>query len=1100
MFTYTPGQTVTAGELRFTVPASWSKPQVEEIGMPGFIEVNGLAGASLGTVTDDDKFTVIVPIFSVDKNQMIEIKYGATDTGRAMASPVVGTDAFKIEIQGSADGAPRPIRVQPTVEVKRQASGKGKAVLAVEGDALHAGDMGRQFTVTYTAAGEIVAGSVRLTVPAGWSAPTADNTTVTAGMDEITATSNGQMVMVDGVNLMGGGQVKFSYTGDVTPDPETEPGDASFAVAVNGGDTGDTFAAVSGEDTMLTVTVGHARAGSGMGMVSPRIVEAGATGVNLQFTYTAVGWTDSLRAFRVQVPRGWTAPTNAVSSAENKGTYTVEHRSRGAVTLTSIEKLDPIGRDMVARVKRGGLEVIAGDQIIFTYENATAPATPEISNFVLIFDQQPVADSVKVRVQDSTPSTLSLESAGTVSADEGAMPLGLTVGLRDDDGDAVAMENDTMVTLTSTSATGAFSMMAGEAGTESITVTIAGGDTSTIAYYTDTTAGTATITATAPDLTTASQEVTVTAAAVAPNAVGIDSVTVSPTLAKDGDTVTVTAIASAGQSPMVTIGTLVSGGPMVESPAGTYTRTDTLAMGTQEGTYSISVSIGDVMMSATEMLTVDNTAPTVTVTAPESAANGDAVMISATVMDASAISSVLANVSMLDSTQTDAVALAMGDDGAYSASVTISADNSHVNGSKTVTVTAMDAAGNSGMGTASVDLNNTLSYTSMIPAGISLYHVPLDVDGLDTVGDLKEMLGDAVSLVIVYDHATSSWSSTSDDVMITADLGVVLSMASATTLTLEGETWDDGASMISLQAGPNLIGLPVDAPNVTNVSDISSLFDGGVVLTIIMLTADGFELVSATSDSAVMGDAAYLVTAISATTIPLLGEGWSNQGMTGAAPVALAGYSVDDQTAVLDINGAVVDEITGLAKEGFRVKVKNLSTKASLNRVTSLEMEAGGYNMTFVDLKSGNAARVDDVLEISADSPSPLIGVQPVRHVVTADDVKSGILALEDLIAYEIPAETELLRNYPNPFNPETWIPYRLAEDADVSLTIYDVNGAMVRTIDVGHQSAAVYESRSKAIYWDGRNRFGEQVASGIYFYSLSAGDFSATRKMVILK
>ena len=98
--------------------------------------------------------------------------------------------------------------------------------------------------------------------------------------------------------------------------------------------------------------------------------------------------------------------------------------------------------------------------------------------------------------------------------------------------------------------------------------------------------------------------------------------------------------------------------------------------------------------------------------------------------------------------------------------------------------------------------------------------------------------------------------------------------------------------------------------------------------------------------------------------------------------------------------------------------------------------------MTFVDLKAGHAARIGDVLEISADSPNPLIGVQPVRHIVTVDDVKnSTILELEELIAYEIPAETELLRNYPNPFNPETWIPYRLAEDADVSLTIYDVSG-----------------------------------------------------------
>ena len=93
-----------------------------------------------------------------------------------------------------------------------------------------------------------------------------------------------------------------------------------------------------------------------------------------------------------------------------------------------------------------------------------------------------------------------------------------------------------------------------------------------------------------------------------------------------------------------------------------------------------------------------------------------------------------------------------------------------------------------------------------------------------------------------------------------------------------------------------------------------------------------------------------------------------------------------------------------------------------------------------------------------------------------------------------------MLANYPNPFNPETWIPYRLAEDAFVILTIYDLNGHVVRTLDVGHQTAAVYENRSKAIYWDGRNQVGETVASGVYFYHLSAGDYSATRKMVILK
>ena len=114
--------------------------------------------------------------------------------------------------------------------------------------------------------------------------------------------------------------------------------------------------------------------------------------------------------------------------------------------------------------------------------------------------------------------------------------------------------------------------------------------------------------------------------------------------------------------------------------------------------------------------------------------------------------------------------------------------------------------------------------------------------------------------------------------------------------------------------------------------------------------------------------------------------------------------------------------------------------------------------------------------------------------------MKRGIMVLEQLLISLTPAETELLANYPNPFNPETWIPYRLAEAAFVSLTIYDEAGHVVRTLEVGHRIASAYENQSKAIYWDGRNDVGERVASGVYFYTLTAGDFSATRKMLILK
>ena len=114
---------------------------------------------------------------------------------------------------------------------------------------------------------------------------------------------------------------------------------------------------------------------------------------------------------------------------------------------------------------------------------------------------------------------------------------------------------------------------------------------------------------------------------------------------------------------------------------------------------------------------------------------------------------------------------------------------------------------------------------------------------------------------------------------------------------------------------------------------------------------------------------------------------------------------------------------------------------------------------------------------------------------------QKGIGVLEQLLVVWRPTETVLLANYPNPFNPETWIPYHLAHDADVTLTIYDIKGAVVRQLDLGHQSAGYYTGRAKAAYWEGTNEMGEVVASGVYFYTLTVSDnFTATRQMLILK
>lgn len=114
--------------------------------------------------------------------------------------------------------------------------------------------------------------------------------------------------------------------------------------------------------------------------------------------------------------------------------------------------------------------------------------------------------------------------------------------------------------------------------------------------------------------------------------------------------------------------------------------------------------------------------------------------------------------------------------------------------------------------------------------------------------------------------------------------------------------------------------------------------------------------------------------------------------------------------------------------------------------------------------------------------------------------IQRGIAILEHLLTVLTPKKTMLFNNYPNPFNPETWIPYQLAENTDVVINIHSADGKLIRTLSLGHQPAGLYQSRNRAAYWDGKNEFGEPVASGVYFYTLSTGKFSATKRMIIRK
>ena len=218
---------------------------------------------------------------------------------------------------------------------------------------------------------------------------------------------------------------------------------------------------------------------------------------------------------------------------------------------------------------------------------------------------------------------------------------------------------------------------------------------------------------------------------------------------------------------------------------------------------------------------------------------------------------------------------------------------------------------------------------------------------------------------------------------------------------------------------------------------------------------------------------------------------------------------VEGQLASGDVNRdgvvSILDLILVARQLGKRVPANSPADVNSDGVVSILDLilvSQGIGNTT------GSAAPValnpDLIGAVGTESVDPATIAAWIAQARLEDDgsiaFQEGIENLQALLVSLMPEETALHRNYPNPFNPETWIPYQLAAPAEVTLTIYDMNGGVVRRLVVGHQAAGMYQSRSRAVHWDGRNQLSESVASGLYFYTLTAGDFTATRRMLILK
>jgi len=510
---------------------------------------------------------------------------------------------------------------------------------------------------------------------------------------------------------------------------------------------------------------------------------------------------------------------------------------------------------------------------------------------------------------------------------------------------------------------------------------------------------------------------------------------------------------------------------------------------------------GDFTADAT--VTIDTVAPELgdSTVDPATARNGMTFTI--TVNAEAGLASVTADVSDVDTTQAGPVALEEGDDGVYTATVLVSTSNAAETGDKTIAVTAADEAGNetTNASAIAIRLQAETSFTVALHAGVNLVHVPVKVDGLDNASDLYEALGgsDDVGLIVMLNDAGKFVAFTTGvepgspaDVALADGSGAIVVMKKSKAVTFTGGLL---GTDVALSQGINVIGVPRDGAVATagGIADLSA----DVQRVIREENGRFVAVVSGATDADVSGGAAYIVLASADAALTLDGGAWENSA--AAAPITNVAYNTDASPVFL-VQGSLMREDTLDVINGIEVTVTNMRTGDTLTDTVGRSSGAGRFSTTFLSL-GGAEYKVGDTFELRVVDPSGTFGgVRDTQRIITREDMRSGRIDLGSILLSAVPERSALLPNYPNPFNPETWIPFQLSAESAVKVSIYNGAAQRVRTLDIGYLPAGTYTSRSKAAYWDGSNEMGERVSSGVYFYRIEAGSFSEMRRMVILK
>ncbi len=299
---------------------------------------------------------------------------------------------------------------------------------------------------------------------------------------------------------------------------------------------------------------------------------------------------------------------------------------------------------------------------------------------------------------------------------------------------------------------------------------------------------------------------------------------------------------------------------------------------------------------------------------------------------------------------------------------------------------------------------------------------------------------------------------------------------------------------ITLVSGLNLISVPLMPAEPYTAKSFADMLSATVVIKLDAAKQSfvGYSAAEEGEGFGIDGSSGYIVNTPAGGDFTFTGTAWYNQSDDAAAAPKIA---TAKSAWAFVVTSNLQDKEAGAS---YTLVAKNLRTGViTTEDVTS---NKGHVSAVWADLNYKSVIEVGDKIEIVLHDKQGTIVSGPFQHKVTTTDIHNAYMSVQMQVGNVRPKETILGQNFPNPFNPETWIPYQLSRDTNVTIKIYDVSGHSVRTLNLGHKSIGSYMTNSTAAYWDGKNGAGEHVSSGIYFYALQTESLSATRRMVILK